>query len=160
MTFRIILLGENPQHVLNHIRSCGCLCRREATDWRGKVALIGQGRVWAVATLREIKPATLGKVSKDGTPAPQGYLWCFEDVRDVEGVAAPEYAPPAMFQNGAAFEPQMLAAGAQVELRRFLAPQTAQIAPLLPEPMVEITCAFDEPLSPAFVEKSGQFGMF
>lgn len=114
MNFRVISLGAYPLQVLNHIRAAGCLVRLKATAVRGPVAFVGNRRVWAVGELRDVKPATKGK------DAPQGFLWCFADLRDVEGVSCDDTAAEAMFLNGENWEPQMLQASAQDVLNRLL----------------------------------------
>ena len=119
-TFRVVPLGQHAQHVLNHVRAASCLCRHEQTAWRGEVAFVGNGRVWAVAFLREVKPV----VGKNAT----GFLWCFDDLREIDSVTAPNYQAPAVFQNGAVCEPQMLAAGAQVLLNRALGRELSEVA--------------------------------
>lgn len=116
MNYRVISLGTYPLQVLNHIRAAGCIVRLEATAVRGSVAFVGDGRVWAVGELRDVKPATRGK------DAPQGFLWCFADLRDVEGVSCDNYGLEAMFMNGEKLEPQMLQASANDALNRLFAP--------------------------------------
>jgi hypothetical protein len=54
---------------------------------------------------------------------PQGYVWKIDNLREVKGIAAPPYHFPSRFMNGDSLEPQMLAAGAQFELNRYLAEQ-------------------------------------
>ena len=68
-------------------------------------ALVGGGRVWAVMELTKVLPLHSG-----------GFLWCFENLREVEGVEAPEYEAPAVFQNGGRCEPQFLSASSSAAL--------------------------------------------
>ncbi|HEX9996524.1 MAG TPA: hypothetical protein VGB45_05220 [Abditibacterium sp.] len=139
MNYRVIPLGAHPLQLLNHIRAAGCFIRLEETALRGPVAFIGDGRVWAVATLRDVKSATKHK------EAPQGYLWCFSDLQDVEGVNCADVSGNAMFLNGEDLEPQMLQASAQAELRRIFA--LDEPAPELEPLEVETRAPTDEDYS-------------
>lgn len=134
MTHRVISLGTYPLRLLDHIRVAGCLVRLEETAVRAPVALVGDGRVWAVGELRDVKPTTRGK------EAPQGFLWCIDHLREVEDVACAHYDLIEMFHNGENLEPRFLQADAQAELNRILAPpETAQEIPQAAPDKPELT---------------------
>jgi hypothetical protein len=127
MTHRIIS-SEHPDRIIGII--CGwphCICRTEYTDYRGPVAFIGAGRVWGVADLHEIKPVVTSLPKKGVEPEkPTAFLWCFENLREVEAIPCAVVAAPAMFDNGGKWEPLFLQASAQALLNRALSPMVGQ----------------------------------
>ncbi|BCM88751.1 hypothetical protein IAD21_00593 [Abditibacteriota bacterium] len=126
MTHRIISY-DYTHHVVAHIRECGCICRTHTTTYRGPLAIIGEGRVWAVAELREVKPVVtqIPKKGEDPEPASR-FLWCFEDLCEVEAIPCANIESPAMFDNQGSWEPLYLQASAQTALSRILQAETGQ----------------------------------
>lgn len=117
--FRVFPLGTQPPRLLEHIRRAGCLSRVDSTPWRGQVAFIGAGRVWAIGTLHDVKPVNKGK-SSEASADLQGFFWCFDDVVDVEGILCGEVDGQALFLNGEKLEPMFLQASVQAQLNRAL----------------------------------------
>lgn len=117
---RVIPLRVEPERVIAHIRATSCLMRQQHTAFRGAVAFVGSGSVWAVAILREVKRASSGR---DCATASR-FLWCFEDLHEVKLASSNASVgigdEQAMFFNCGGLQPQLLCASLQADLNRAL----------------------------------------
>jgi hypothetical protein len=142
MIYRVVVFHAAPKHTLAFVEETGGIIREWGTDYRGAIAFVGQGRVRAVAQLRDVKPGRRG-----------GFRWCFAGLRHVDGVKCGRYDSDRIEDR-----PLMLDATAQAALNE-LFPDVA------PPAEIPVAVPLDEPIRCAPVEAvreedAGQLAMF
>ena len=137
MVYRVISF-QFPAIAVTHIEQIGGIVRDWSTEWRGTVALIGEGRVWAVADLTEVVPAV-----RCAKYAGAAHCWRFANVRRVEGVECGSYLDGDRYDGEAGPLPKMLDAWAQAALNKLFS-TAAPVEPSEPAEPVEPS----EPVGP------------